>query len=463
MVSNGAFEQNVVLPDMFSYPMVGDNQFERACGWFRTSINNSPDYHYSNPLAYGIGVPCNSFGNEPDRFPSSPGDGYAGMFVTRVSNPPGWSSEIIATTLSSALLPNTIYRLQFDVSLADFFSQNSTRLQAFISTIGMGSSQITGALIPNSLLSTGILLESPTFSNTTNGWETITITFTTGPNISNGMQTLYIGALNNPQFQTETPASGGTVCFPSPSSATNQMYYYIDNISLIATGGASLNLPPSICSNQTLANLTTYLVATPTNGVFSGTGVVLNNNGIYSFNAGIAGVGVTTLSYTYNNNLGCPVTILGTITVTNTALVTPTFTFVSSLCQGGTAPVLPTTSSNGITGTWSPDTASNTVSADYIFTPSIGFCAKVVSKRVTVATYPTVTSITPATQTVCINSAPIVLQVIATGTGLSYQWYSNTTNSNSGGSLITGATAAAYVPSTTTTGTKYYYVRFFRH
>ena len=44
------------------------------------------------------------------------------------------------------------------------------------------------------------------------------------------------------------------------------------------------------------------------------------------------------------------------------------------------------------------------------------------------------------------------------GGALSYQWYSNTTNSNSGGSPISGANAATYAPPTGTAGTFYYYV-----
>jgi len=44
------------------------------------------------------------------------------------------------------------------------------------------------------------------------------------------------------------------------------------------------------------------------------------------------------------------------------------------------------------------------------------------------------------------------------GGTLSYQWYSNATNSNSGGTPISGATAATYNVPTTTAGTTYYYV-----
>ena len=43
------------------------------------------------------------------------------------------------------------------------------------------------------------------------------------------------------------------------------------------------------------------------------------------------------------------------------------------------------------------------------------------------------------------------------GGTLSYQWYSNSTATNSGGTLISGATSAGYTPSTAVAGTLYYY------
>jgi hypothetical protein len=64
-----------------------------------------------------------------------------------------------------------------------------------------------------------------------------------------------------------------------------------------------------------------------------------------------------------------------------------------------------------------------------------------------------------ATQNLCLNSSATSLTVAATGTGtITYQWYSNASPSNSGGSLISGATASSYPPPTTVAGTKYYYV-----
>ena len=65
-----------------------------------------------------------------------------------------------------------------------------------------------------------------------------------------------------------------------------------------------------------------------------------------------------------------------------------------------------------------------------------------------------------ANQTICAQAVPTALTVQASGGfgTLQYQWYSNTTNSTSGGVLIPGATSSAYTPSTATVGTLYYYV-----
>ena len=61
-------------------------------------------------------------------------------------------------------------------------------------------------------------------------------------------------------------------------------------------------------------------------------------------------------------------------------------------------------------------------------------------------------------QNVCLNAGATALTVAATGgSGYTYQWYSNTTATTSGGTLLTGANAASYTPVTTAAGTLYYY------
>lgn len=59
-------------------------------------------------------------------------------------------------------------------------------------------------------------------------------------------------------------------------------------------------------------------------------------------------------------------------------------------------------------------------------------------------------------QNLCQSASATALSVAATGTTLTYQWYSNTTATNSGGTPV-GTSSASYTPVTTTAGTLYYY------
>ena len=64
----------------------------------------------------------------------------------------------------------------------------------------------------------------------------------------------------------------------------------------------------------------------------------------------------------------------------------------------------------------------------------------------------------PSGFTECIDGTRS-LSVTATGgtPSLTYQWYSNTSNSTSGSTLIGSATNATYTPPSSSAGTKYYY------
>ncbi|MEI6311226.1 MAG: T9SS type A sorting domain-containing protein [Bacteroidota bacterium] len=70
---------------------------------------------------------------------------------------------------------------------------------------------------------------------------------------------------------------------------------------------------------------------------------------------------------------------------------------------------------------------------------------------------PSITSQPLATQSVCLNSTPTNLTVVASGSGLTYKWYSNTISSTIGATLIPSATTNTYTPSTTSSGTTFYY------
>ncbi|MGQ2984437.1 MAG: immunoglobulin domain-containing protein [Flavobacterium sp.] len=65
----------------------------------------------------------------------------------------------------------------------------------------------------------------------------------------------------------------------------------------------------------------------------------------------------------------------------------------------------------------------------------------------------------------CVNTGTNTTRFVeagAQGINLAYQWYDNgTNNSNTGGSLITGATSSTYYPPMNTIGTKYYYAKVY--
>jgi gliding motility-associated-like protein len=105
-----------------------------------------------------------------------------------------------------------------------------------------------------------------------------------------------------------------------------------------------------------------------------------SNNGIDgTWSPAINNMGTTL--YTFTPSAGeCAGT--ATMTVTITALTTPTFTQLGPFCAGDGF-VLPTTSNNGFDGTWSP--AINNMSTTlYTFTPSAGECASTTTMSVTI-------------------------------------------------------------------------------
>jgi len=73
----------------------------------------------------------------------------------------------------------------------------------------------------------------------------------------------------------------------------------------------------------------------------------------------------------------------GTWTVTVTQPTIPAFAPVAAICNGDALIALPTTSSNGYLGTWSP-ALNNTATTTYTFTPTVGQCATTATLTITV-------------------------------------------------------------------------------
>jgi len=128
----------------------------------------------------------------------------------------------------------------------------------------------------------------------------------------------------------------------------------------------------------------------------------------------------TTATYLFTPDSGqCANTLSFTIFVVKN--VTPKFTLPASICQNDTSPVLPNISNNGIVGTWSPSTVSNTATGNYTFnpTPNIGQCALPITVQIIVN--PLLVIFTPAVPPICSGDVLAPLPTTSTN-GVTGTW-----------------------------------------
>ncbi len=116
-------------------------------------------------------------------------------------------------------------------------------------------------------------------------------------------------------------------------------------------------------------------------------------------------------------------TVDDAITITVVDPITPTFDAIPDVCLGAAAPTLPTTSTNGITGTWSGAVSTATAGTfNFTFTPTGTSCNPTTQMSVTVAPINIVDA--GIDQTVC-EGTPVTL----TATGApAYAWNYPITN-----------------------------------
>ncbi len=174
------------------------------------------------------------------------------------------------------------------------------------------------------------------------------------------------------------------------------------------------------------------------------------NNGdtTQTTNTGVLNVD-TDFTVTVTNTLtGCSNTV--TVTVPVTPNVVPVFDPVAPICSGGTLTALPTTSNNGVAGTWSP-ALNNTTTTTYTFTPTpvAGQCLASTTLTITVNAIPSVSG--DANQTVLVdnpNDATIEDLIV---TPVTVVWYPSLADAQAGTNAIPAGTVI-------TTGSTYYAV-----
>jgi gliding motility-associated-like protein len=114
------------------------------------------------------------------------------------------------------------------------------------------------------------------------------------------------------------------------------------------------------------------------------------------------------------------------------ANITPTFSPVTAICAGSTFPTLPTSSTNGINGTWSP-APNNLQTTTYTFTPNVGLCALPTTLTVVVNALPTLSIINAAGSTI-LNCTQTSISLNAVGAG-SFAWANGVIPISTGSSI----------------------------
>jgi Leucine-rich repeat (LRR) protein len=121
-----------------------------------------------------------------------------------------------------------------------------------------------------------------------------------------------------------------------------------------------------------------------------------------------------------DNTTGCVSNQVSTTVITQTS-VAPTFTIPPSTCPGF---ILPTTSDNGISGTWSP---AFLVTDTYVFTPTFGQCATIYSIFITVNDAPNANQAPNLVQNTTNNNAVFDLtsqnSLINNGSGIQFGYF----------------------------------------
>jgi len=260
-------------------------------------------------------------------------------------------------------------------------------------------------------------------STSTVGTQTYTFSPSAGQCAITTTMSVTITAPTLPTFTALGPYCQNTIPVNLSTTSTNGITgtWSPVIISTATVGTQTYTFTPNagLCATSTTMSV---IITMPTTPTFTSLGSYCQNatpNSLptTSFNgftgawspATISTTTIETQTYTFTPTAGQCAAVT-TMTVTITAPIVPTFSSIGPYCQNAVPVNLPTNSSNGFTGTWSPATISTAIvgTQTYIFTPTAGQCATSTTMNITVAapTLPTFTALGPYCQNAVAATLP---------------------------------------------------------
>jgi gliding motility-associated-like protein len=361
----------------------------------------------TNPTFAQVGPYCS--GASITALPTTSQNGISGTWSPAINNT---ATTTYTFTPSAGLCANS-------TTMTIVINPNITPTFAAVGTY------CSGAFIP-ALPTTSQNGITGTWSPAINNAATTTYTFTPTAGLCATVTTLTITISPNitPTFAAVGPYCSGAVIPTLPTTSQNGITgTWAPAINNAATTTYTFTPTAGLCATTSTLTITINPNITPTFAAVGPycSGAVISALPTTSQN-GITGTwapainNTATTTYTFTPTAGqCATT--NTLTITINPNITPTFTAVGPYCSGSFIPPLPTTSQNGITGTWTP-AINNAATTTYTFTPTAGLCATVTALTITISPNitPTFAAVGPYCSGAVIPALPTTSQNGITGT-----------------------------------------------
>lgn len=444
---SGANSQNYTATETGSYTLVLTNASGCSVNATKTVIVNQ----IITPTFAQLGPYC--LNEASDILPTTSLIGITGDWVRNINPTTTVSTTTVSTTtvgLSTYTFTPSAGQCANTATMTITVNPNTPLNFTAVSPICLG-----GTLNPLPTSNNGIVgTWAPALNNTAT--TTYTFTPTEGQCVSGNTMAIIVNNTPAPSANAQNRCVGQTVSSLSANGTALKWYNS-------ATGGTVLGLGTILTNgtyyvSQTLngcesaRTLVAVTLDSPIDPIFtiattSCLGAPLSALPLTS-NNGVSGTWTpvlnnsTTTEYTFSPTSGQCANI-ATMTITINPNITPSFNPVSAICAG--APLsLPTSSTNGINGTWSP-AINNTATTTYTFTPTTGQCVTATQQQLSVTVNPLpviILSSTAATacSTNTFNDGSASVEVSGTDT-YSYLWNDNLNQTTA---IATGLVAGDY-------------------